>query len=42
MTTPRLSKLVLNGQAKAYPFVALAKQTGEVNDMLGKHPVQVR
>ncbi|GJL74555.1 MAG: hypothetical protein NMNS02_06610 [Nitrosomonas sp.] len=42
LTTPRLSKLVLNGQAKAYPFVELAKQTGEVNDVLGKHPVQVR
>ena len=34
--------LVIDGKAKAYPFVELAKGSGEVNDMLGGEKVQVR
>ncbi len=34
--------LVLDGKAKAYPFVELAKTSGEVNDELAGQPIQVR
>lgn len=34
--------LVLDGQAKAYPFLEHAKESGEINDMPGKHAIQIR
>lgn len=34
--------LVLDGKAKAYPFIELAKGPGKINDMLGDHRVQIR
>lgn len=34
--------LVLDGKAKAYPFVELAKGSGEVEDMLGNHRILIR
>ena len=34
--------LVIDGKAKAYPFVELSKGSGEVNDVLGVENVQVR
>lgn len=34
--------LVLDGKAKAYPFVELAKGSGEVEDMLGNYRILIR
>ncbi|PTN12272.1 uncharacterized protein DUF3179 [Nitrosomonas aestuarii] len=34
--------LILDGQTKAYPFLELAKESGKINDMSGKHPIQIR
>lgn len=34
--------LVLNGKAKAYPFVELAKSVGEVDDTLAGQTIQIR
>ncbi|MDT8364389.1 MAG: DUF3179 domain-containing protein [Nitrosomonas sp.] len=34
--------LIVNGKAKAYPFVELAKGSGMVDDLLGNHRIQVK
>ena len=34
--------LILDGKAKAYPFIELAKGSGEISDMLGDHHVKIR